>query len=215
MNRDICEIWDVLPECAFGTTSKALDDIAQKWLITFALAITDQAPRRGSQVTNKYEWCIDPETTYEERKAFIEKYTKGCEKNVTKEKTAKEVAIVDAVEGEDGEKQSGVISEAVLGAYDRNYESIDKTVTMLQVTKRYEQWSEAIEVLNDKNLSFLIAIVYVGLEGGVDNMKTEAVKTLRSLFEEYKGQDLKEVIEDMISAPDGLEYIMKKANMAC
>lgn len=214
MNRDICEVWAALPARAFEYTSEGLSEVARKWFFTFAEALVDQAPRRGVRLSDNYDWFVSSEATYEERKTLIEKYARGCENMAATIKMTNEVSIVDSTEDENGEKQQGVISAAVLGSYDKNYEDIDASVAMMQATKRYEEWSETIEILNEKNLSFLIAIVYVGIESGVEKLKNEAVQTLSELFAEYKGQDLEEVIKDIVTAPNGLDYIMSKANLA-
>ena len=215
MNRDESMIWGMLPDFAFGMGHKALSDTAQRWFGTFAKAICDTSPRkrRGSDtLSNKFDWFIDPDTTYFERKSLIEKYCAGCEKREELNKTINEVAIVDATP-EEIECIPNAVSSATLGGYDRNFDTIDTLVDFASACKRFEEWTEFLELTENQNLAFLLATICVAAENGAESMIVSSKATLDRLFEQYADQDLSEVIKTVIGTPGGRDYVVQQAGM--
>lgn len=215
MNRDESQIWGMLPSYAFGMGGRALSDTAQRWFGTFAKAICDTTPRkrRGSgTLSNKFEWYIDPETTYQERKALIEKYCAGCEKREQQNKEMNEVVIVDATPDEI-ECIPNAVSSATLGSYDKNFDTIDAMIDFASACKRFEEWTDFLEQTENQNLAFLLATICVAAENNAESMIVTAKATLDKLFEQYSDQDLSDVIKTIIGTPGGRDYVVKQAGM--
>lgn len=216
MNRDESMIWGMLPDYAFGLGGKALSDTAQRWFGTFAKAMCDISPRKrrgGNTLSDKYQWFIDPETTYQERKNLIEKYCAGCEKREQQNKEINEVAIVDATP-EDIASIPNAISAATLGSYDRNFDTIDTLIDFASACKRFEEWADFLEQTEGQSLAFLLATICVAAENNTESMIVSAKATLDRLFEQYSEQDLAETIKTVIGTPGGRDYVVELAGIA-